>query len=491
MPLASVSPSRTQAMAARPGSPAAVKPRMAADRWATAASTSKRAKASCARSNAASAASLRRVHRRPASHSVRAVLRPRHAPATAVTGAQQRGLSNVGRVGMTMAEKILARTSGRDSVVAGEYVTARPDVLMATRRSPPAASPCDGWASSGWPTPTASTSSSTTPCRRPRGDGRGHAYVRSPVDKYGIDRFYDLGGGICHQVMSRRGHVEPGQLVSAPTRTRPCTARSAPAAPGSAPPRRLRLAPATCGSGAGSPPLPPARRARDRPSCPRTSCCTRPGGTARRERRTARSSGIEGAAALSVESRMTMADWRSDRRIRLLRARREDFAYLEEHGLPAAATARRPRPRRPLRGGPRRRRRRVEPQVACPTRRTTSGRSSELRGKRSTRPPRLLHQRPPRGPARSLPIPARQDHRPARPHVRLPGLSEVYRQAMRGACSRASSPPAPSSLNPGCGACFGRHSRPPGRPRGVHLLDQPQLPGAHGVREARSSWPRR
>ena len=64
--LANTSPSRTQAMAAARQSRASVKPRTAADRWATVASTSSRAIASCAIASERSASSLPATG--PASH---------------------------------------------------------------------------------------------------------------------------------------------------------------------------------------------------------------------------------------------------------------------------------------------------------------------------------------------------------------------------------------------------------------------------------------
>ena len=57
-PLANTSPSRTHAIAARRRSSAAVKPRMAADRWATTASMSPRPSAASAESSARSAPSM-------------------------------------------------------------------------------------------------------------------------------------------------------------------------------------------------------------------------------------------------------------------------------------------------------------------------------------------------------------------------------------------------------------------------------------------------
>ena len=114
---------------------------------------------------------------------------------------------------MTMAEKILARTSGRPTVAAGEYVTARPDVLMcheafatcavALRRLgvERLADPDRVYVilDHFFPAPT-------------EAHARAHSIVRSMVERYGVR--HDLGHqGICHQVMVEGGHVEPGQLV--------------------------------------------------------------------------------------------------------------------------------------------------------------------------------------------------------------------------------------------------------------------------------------
>jgi homoaconitate hydratase family protein len=114
---------------------------------------------------------------------------------------------------MTMAEKALARASGRDSVVAGEFVTAVADRVMAH----------EAFALCGlqllklgverladpdkvivildhyFPAPTEQMA-------------RGHAVARQLVERFGIRHF--LGNaGICHQVLVERGHILPGQLV--------------------------------------------------------------------------------------------------------------------------------------------------------------------------------------------------------------------------------------------------------------------------------------
>jgi 3-isopropylmalate/(R)-2-methylmalate dehydratase large subunit len=114
---------------------------------------------------------------------------------------------------MTMAEKVLARTSGRDSVSAGETVTAAVDRVMAH----------EAWTICAlrllklgiqrvfdpekvivildhyFPAPTEQMA-------------RGHAIARELVERFGIRHF--LGNaGVCHQVLTERGHILPGQLV--------------------------------------------------------------------------------------------------------------------------------------------------------------------------------------------------------------------------------------------------------------------------------------
>ncbi len=114
---------------------------------------------------------------------------------------------------MTMAEKVLARTSGRDSVAPGEYVTCRVDRVMCHE----AFTLCGlQLASLGvqelfdpdrvivildhyFPTPTEQMA-------------RGHVIARDLVERFKIRHF--LGhAGICHQVLTEQGHIKPGDLV--------------------------------------------------------------------------------------------------------------------------------------------------------------------------------------------------------------------------------------------------------------------------------------
>ncbi len=41
----------------------------------------------------------------------------------------------------------------------------------------------------------------------------GHAEVRVFVDKHGLPNFYDVGVGVCHQVVVEKGHALPGKIL--------------------------------------------------------------------------------------------------------------------------------------------------------------------------------------------------------------------------------------------------------------------------------------
>jgi 3-isopropylmalate/(R)-2-methylmalate dehydratase large subunit len=114
---------------------------------------------------------------------------------------------------MTMAEQVLARTSGRDRVEPGEYLTARVDVamcheaLVACGRQLRDLGIDKVWdpdrvivvLDHGFPAATERMASS-------------HQMARSFVEQFGISQF--LGhAGICHQVLVERGLIKPGELV--------------------------------------------------------------------------------------------------------------------------------------------------------------------------------------------------------------------------------------------------------------------------------------
>jgi 3-isopropylmalate/(R)-2-methylmalate dehydratase large subunit len=118
-------------------------------------------------------------------------------------------------MGMTLAEKILARASGRESVAPEEIVVASVDLAMShenadlVRKSFREIGVARVWDSDriviifDHRVPAESEKTATT-----------HKAIREFVREQGIRNFYDVGrGGICHQVLAEHGHVLPGMVV--------------------------------------------------------------------------------------------------------------------------------------------------------------------------------------------------------------------------------------------------------------------------------------
>lgn len=116
---------------------------------------------------------------------------------------------------MTLAERLLARASGRRSVLPGEIVEADVDIAMAHEACAQVIEPFERmgarkvWDRTRIVIPIdhwvpASTEHSATL----------HRSIREFVRKYGIEHFYDVGRhGICHQVLVEERFVLPGDLV--------------------------------------------------------------------------------------------------------------------------------------------------------------------------------------------------------------------------------------------------------------------------------------
>jgi homoaconitate hydratase family protein len=117
-------------------------------------------------------------------------------------------------MGMTMAEKVLARASGVGEVAPGQYVTAKVDQVMCIDVF---VDVCDVLEEAGidrvWdpsrivvlldhfvPAPTVACAED-------------HKAIREAVKRFGIGSWYDIRAGICHQVMGEKGHIVPGELV--------------------------------------------------------------------------------------------------------------------------------------------------------------------------------------------------------------------------------------------------------------------------------------
>lgn len=116
---------------------------------------------------------------------------------------------------MTMAEKILARASGRDKVAPGDFVTGKIDMAMVHEGLGMGTS--EGMRMAGvkrvWdpdrvvalldhyvPAPTVKTAEM-------------HQLIRAAIEDFGIKINYGESQGVCHQIMIDKGHVLPGQLI--------------------------------------------------------------------------------------------------------------------------------------------------------------------------------------------------------------------------------------------------------------------------------------
>ena len=115
---------------------------------------------------------------------------------------------------MTFAQKALARASGLDSVDVGEVVDVRPDLVLSHDNT---AAIREIWLQFGQervsiPEKLAITLDHAVPAPTTR-HAQNHAEIREFVQEQGIGNFFEVGRGICHQVLSEEALVLPGQVV--------------------------------------------------------------------------------------------------------------------------------------------------------------------------------------------------------------------------------------------------------------------------------------
>lgn len=114
----------------------------------------------------------------------------------------------------TFAEKALARASGQSAVVAGQIVDAKPDVILSHDNT---AAIWKIFQSLGIqrvqnPERIAITLDHAVPAPTTQ-HARNHADVRQFVTEMGVPNFFEVGRGICHQVLSEEAIVLPGQTI--------------------------------------------------------------------------------------------------------------------------------------------------------------------------------------------------------------------------------------------------------------------------------------
>ncbi len=118
------------------------------------------------------------------------------------------------KIGKTFAEKALARAAGLDEVVAGQIVDAVLDVALSHDNTAAIAKifRALGVERVKYPERLAITLDHAVPAPTTV-HAANHADVRKFVDEQGITNFFEVGRGICHQVLSEEAIILPGQLI--------------------------------------------------------------------------------------------------------------------------------------------------------------------------------------------------------------------------------------------------------------------------------------
>jgi 3-isopropylmalate/(R)-2-methylmalate dehydratase large subunit len=116
---------------------------------------------------------------------------------------------------MTMAEKILAKASGNKASEAGEIVMANIDVAMTHDLTGPLS--VESFEKIGvdnvWdPEKIVIVFDHQVPADSIDA-ANNHMIMRKFVEEQGINNFYDVREGVCHQVLPEKGHVVPGEVV--------------------------------------------------------------------------------------------------------------------------------------------------------------------------------------------------------------------------------------------------------------------------------------
>ncbi len=116
---------------------------------------------------------------------------------------------------MTMAEKILAKASTKKSVEAGEIVMANINVAMTHDLTGPLS--VESFKKIGvkkvWdPEKIVVIFDHQVPADSIEA-AQNHIIMREFVKKQGINNFYDVNEGVCHQVLPEKGHILPGEVV--------------------------------------------------------------------------------------------------------------------------------------------------------------------------------------------------------------------------------------------------------------------------------------
>jgi homoaconitate hydratase family protein len=118
-------------------------------------------------------------------------------------------------MGKTFAEKVLAKKAGLEGVLPGQIVTVRPDhLLMHDNTSAIVSKVSDDLKTYGLVNPELPVIAidHVVPAVDEK-TALGHVKIREFVKAYGVKHFFDVGDGVCHQLVVEKGLALPGQLV--------------------------------------------------------------------------------------------------------------------------------------------------------------------------------------------------------------------------------------------------------------------------------------
>ncbi len=115
---------------------------------------------------------------------------------------------------MTIAEKILAAKSGKNSVMPGEIVEAYPDLVMSHTATWRSASVMQkiGATKLYDPNRLAIVLDHISPAKTEK-YAADQQISRNFARKNGVTKFYDVDSGIAHLVLMEAGHIVPGDLI--------------------------------------------------------------------------------------------------------------------------------------------------------------------------------------------------------------------------------------------------------------------------------------
>jgi len=118
-------------------------------------------------------------------------------------------------MGMTFAEKILARKAGRKTARAGELLFLKPDHLLTHDNTAAIIEKIeDDLAVHGVRRPDMPVIvlDHVVPAANEK-TATNHAKIREFVAAHGVRHFYDVGDGICHQIVLEKGIARPGMVI--------------------------------------------------------------------------------------------------------------------------------------------------------------------------------------------------------------------------------------------------------------------------------------